>query len=302
MFGFARKIEKIAKHALEMFDNGVMIFNKNMELVFVNKKAEIIFGYQANEMLGKSIDIFIPERFRVQHMMYMDEFANSGINVKRMNERTRKIYALHMNGHEFLTNITIMQSDVAGKYFIAIIKNDKISAGSDRELIRMAATDPLTGVLNKAEFMSIAEKETLRSKRYSRPFCVSLLKLDNLSEINDKYTYSIGDHALQWVSSICCNALRNVDIFGRWDESEFCILLPETEIEGATIIAARLVKLISDNSFEKDGNRINITVSVGIAEYDDSKTSLEGAMNNAGAALNIAINKGGNNVETYVER
>ncbi len=303
MFSFGNKIEKTAKQILEIFDEGIMIFDKKMNLVFINKKAEEVFGYKAKEVIGKSIDIFIPERFCIQHSMFVEEFAkNKDVLVKTMGERTRKTYGIHKNGEEFLTNLTIMHTDVAGKYFVTVIKDSTKTISSDRELIRMAITDPLTGALNKAEFMFIAEKETLRSKRYSTPFCVVLIKVDTFEELNDKYGYSIGDRAIQWVSNICCNTLRNVDVFGRWDSSRFSVLLPETSLSGAEIISSRLTKLIADNNFEKGGNIVDVTISAGVAEYDDTKTSLEEAMNNANLALEDAIAKGGNNTSVFSGR
>ncbi len=299
MFGFNGKIADVSKNVLEMLDDGVIIFDKHFNVVFFNEKAEKIFGWKANEIMGESLKIFIPERFHMQHDVFVDEFSKEHASSKKMGERTRKIYARHMEGYEFPTNITIMKSDAVGVYFIAIIRDNDISTRDEKELLRIAATDPLTGVLNKNEFLSVAEKECSRSKRYTRPFSVAILKLDNYTKINDSYSYSAGDRALQSITNICCNTLRNVDIFGRWSDCEFAILLPETKVDGASIISRRLVEIVSDAPFEWENNDINITISIGVAGYDDRKTLLEEAMRHATIAMDAAYDRGGNSVETY---
>ena len=301
MFGFGDTIEEIAKQVLLDSEDAVLIFNQGYHIIFANEAAEKLFGYSQREIVGLGLNEFIPERFHMQHDVFADEFSKEDIRAKYMAERTRKIYARHADGTEFSVGVTIMRPRVSKPAFVAIVRDQRSVIDDEKELLRIAATDPLTGAMNKEEFLTISEKEALRSKRYSRPFTVGLLSLDDLSTINEEYGYSTGDRALQWLTNICCNTLRNVDIFSRWSETEFGILLPETSLEGAGIISRRLIRLVADDSFEWLDQEIKSTLSIGITEYDDRKTSLEEAMRSAGEALAGAKDRGGDRVMSYEE-
>ena len=82
----------------------------------------------------------------------------------------------------------------------------------------------------------------------------------------------------QRFTTLCVNALRNVDIFGRWGGEEFVALLPETDIDGAAVIGERLRKIVADSVLNYHDNKINFTVSVGVAQYKDSESSIDGPL------------------------
>ncbi len=300
MFGLGSTVEDIAKQVLLLHDDGILVFDHNMRVIFANHAAETIFGYTQRQIAGLPLNAFIPDRFHMQHGVFVDEFAREENRVKYMGERTRKIIGQRSDGSEFYAAITIMRPPVSGKpAYVAIVRDQKVTTDNDRELLRIAATDPLTGVLNKDEFSAIAEKEALRSKRYSRPFSVAVIHLDALEKLNEEHGYNVGDRALQWVAKICSNTLRNVDIFARWSGPSFAVLFPETPVNGAEIIARRLVKMIADDSFKHQEQEIKTTISIGVVGYDDRKTLLDEAMRNAAAALSDVIKAGGNDVKIF---
>lgn len=300
MFGIGSSVEEIAKQILILHEDAVLVFDHSMRVVFANHAAESVFGYTQKQIVGLPLNAFIPDRFHMQHGVFVEEFSHSDTRVKHMGERTRKIIARRGDDSEFYAGITIMRPPVSGKpCYVAIVRDQKMSTDSDRELLRIAATDPLTGVMNKEEFASVAEKEALRSKRYSRPFSVAIIHIDALEKINEEHGYNVGDRALQWVAKICSNTLRNVDILARWSGPTFAVLFPETPLDGAEVITRRLVKLVADGSFKHQEMDIKSTISIGVVGYDDRKTLLEEAMQNAATALQVVIKNGGNNVHIF---
>jgi len=176
-----------------------------------------------------------------------------------------------------------------------ISKNRK----TEEELLRLASTDPLTGAFNRREFTAIAEREALRANRYHHPLSVLMLDLDHFKRLNDTYGHSAGDKALQRFTMICTNALRNVDVFGRWGGEEFVALLPETDIQGATVIAERLRKLTADNLLTYNDHKISFTTSIGIAEFKDGETSIDGVLSRADNAVYDAKKAGRDRISVF---
>ena len=119
--------------------------------------------------------------------------------------------------------------------------------------------------------------------------------------MNDTYGHAAGDKALQRFTTICCNALRNIDIVGRWGGEEFVALLPETSAENAAVIAERLRKVVSETEIDFKGEKIRFTVSIGISQFKTNEHSLEGPLGRADAAVYDAKKAGRNNIAIYQE-
>ena len=169
-----------------------------------------------------------------------------------------------------------MRLDNNGKPAIALVISDITEdKKSEEELLKLASTDPLTGVYNRREFSVLAEREAKRSRRYDRPLAVMRLEISNYAELSDRYGPFAGDKALQRLTSICCNALRNIDIFGRWGGGEFIALLPETSAEKAGIIVGRLKELLENNEIDYDGDVLRMKIDTGVTEFKTSEQSLE---------------------------
>ena len=137
------------------------------------------------------------------------------------------------------------------------------------EMEEMAETDELTGLNNRRYFMSQA-MEVQRALRYKRPLSLLLIDIDHFKKINDNYGHHNGDIALKSLAAQCQNILRSSDqlarmneddqdnsaVFSRLGGEEFSILLPETDVEGAHILAERLRKLISETPIVSDEGKI----------------------------------------------
>jgi diguanylate cyclase (GGDEF)-like protein len=147
--------------------------------------------------------------------------------------------------------------------------------------------------------MTLAEQESMRAGRYGRPLSILMLDLDHFKRLNDTYGHAAGDKALQRFTTLCTNALRNVDIFGRWGGEEFVALLPETDAEGASIIAERLRKLLSQSTLVFNDQKISYTVSIGIAQFRPNEVSVEGPLSRADAAVYDAKKAGRNRISVY---
>jgi len=165
------------------------------------------------------------------------------------------------------------------------------------ELKRLATTDTLTGLSNRAHFMDAAEAELRRADRFNRDLAVLMLDLDFFKRINDQYGHAAGDEALRVFSRVLVKETRVVDLLGRIGGEEFTVLLPETGIQAALLMAERLRAAVEQASFVFHHSApISFTVSIGVSLLQ-AGDSLDSLLARADNALYQAKHAGRNRVE-----
>ncbi|PSW05815.1 diguanylate cyclase [Photobacterium lipolyticum] len=168
----------------------------------------------------------------------------------------------------------------------------------ENKLYFEATRDSLTKINNRRYFMEIGYKEFHLYKLLERLFTVVVLDIDHFKEINDNYGHRVGDKALVHFTKLCCQELRESDIFGRIGGEEFAIVLPNTSIKTAAEVANRIRTLVIENPLHVDNNTIQITVSAGIAALN-KQAHFEVLLDQADKALYQAKGSGRNRVMLY---
>lgn len=128
----------------------------------------------------------------------------------------------------------------------------------------LARTDPLTGVANGRYFITLADMEINRARRYKHSFTVVYIDLDNFKTVNDHFGHSTGDALLRSVAHTIRNNIRATDIVGRLGGDEFAILLPETGPEPAEVITRKVQKVNLD---VMQKNEWPVTFSIGVVTF-----------------------------------
>jgi diguanylate cyclase (GGDEF)-like protein/PAS domain S-box-containing protein len=165
--------------------------------------------------------------------------------------------------------------------------------------LRLRATvDGLTGIANRNHFIDSGDIEMHRARRYARPLSVVLIDLDHFKQINDTHGHAVGDAVIKSVVRACLASLRTIDRMGRLGGEEFAALLPETNREGAAIVAERLRAAIAAAAIELEGRApLTTTASIGVASLADTDaTRIEGLIARADRALYTAKRAGRNRV------
>jgi diguanylate cyclase (GGDEF)-like protein len=129
-------------------------------------------------------------------------------------------------------------------------------------LIEATRVEPKTGLYNMRHFTAVVAQELERARRFDRTLAVLMVDVDHLRAVNTAHGHLAGDRALKDVADALGRATREYDIAARFGGDEFCVLLPETELEGALVVAERIRTLVERNAIEP-----RITVSIGVAAH-----------------------------------
>jgi two-component system cell cycle response regulator len=161
----------------------------------------------------------------------------------------------------------------------------------------LAATDPLTGCLNRRSLLERLEGEFERSRRYGLALSILMVDLDHFKEINDVHGHLAGDDVLRRVGALLRAQLRNVDTVARYGGEEFVAVLPETSFDGALVLAERIREAIAEAKFVHEEIEFTVTASVGVAAPNkDATQTPQDVLAAADEALYRAKNSGRNQV------
>lgn len=259
-------------------------------IVYVNPAFTAVTGYSRKEALGKRaklLELFEDEAERAEVLTAM----KNRVPVKATVRSRKKTGEYH-----WLNLIIAPLKDLNGEYsYFASIERD---VTRERQLIfkleELSKTDPLTGLLNRRALQELAQAEISRFQRTGTPFCLLAIDLDYFKNINDTWGHSIGDRMLKAVAEKLLNQERDYDYVARIGGEEFCILLANTTLEHAGMVAERIRKLVSNIEIMADEEHVVTTPSIGIAEITTSDETLESVLERADKALYHAKASGRN--------
>ncbi len=220
--------------------------------------------------------------------LYVDHFFKTGVDPVILGAATSAQIVVHALG---LGSALQIQS-YRRRSFKAYVKEKDA-----KEMVSyLANIDPLTQGLTRRQFFNIAESEFLRFSRYHRPFSVLVLDLDSFKNVNDTYGHHAGDLVLRSFSLVALEQKRAQDTFGRLGGEEFGLLLPETNLEQARVVAERIQKTWENSPVNLDSVPIFSTVSIGVAEAAIDDKTFDDLLRRADRMMYKAKERGKNQV------
>lgn len=164
---------------------------------------------------------------------------------------------------------------------------------------KLATTDGLTELNNHRHFQELLSKEIERTRRYGSSVALLLMDIDHFKSFNDTYGHPVGDLVLKEISQCIKRSLRANDIPARYGGEEFTVIIPESNEQGALIIAERIRSTIENHVINSNDRQLRVTVSIGVAAYPSLATNQPQLIDSADKALYNSKEHGRNRVTVF---
>jgi diguanylate cyclase (GGDEF)-like protein/PAS domain S-box-containing protein len=259
-----------------------------------SKQAETIFGWGAEEAIGKPLhSLIIPEHLRAAHLQGMQRHQNHDSTLVHRRFETQ---ALRRDGSEFPVELTVssikLQNTTAFCAFIRDITEQKQAAAL---LKNLAHYDNITGLPNRVLFRDRLNQETKQSKRTGLPTAVMFLDIDHFKVINDTLGHEQGDVLLRQAAERLNECLRDTDTVARFGGDEFVVILSQLhDLESIDQIAVRMLETMKA-PFHLNGEVAYVSASIGIALFPIDTDSCEELIKSADQAMYLVKKSGRNN-------
>ncbi|HYT55016.1 MAG TPA: EAL domain-containing protein [Verrucomicrobiae bacterium] len=251
--------------AVESAPNGMLIVDQDGNVTLVNAQIEQLFGYNRDELMGRPVEILLPERFRGKQAGQQESFFTSPN--ERWIGRSRELYGLRKDGTEFPVEIGLNPIHTPrGKGVLVAVVDVTERNHVESELKRTAFHDGLTGLPNRTLFLDNLLRLNASAKRHGHhPFALLFLDLDRFKVINDTLGHMVGDKLLIEMAQRLVECTREEDTVARLGGDEFAILLEQIRgPEDAVRVAERTLERLADPVM-LDDNEVSVGASIGIA-------------------------------------
>jgi len=154
-----------------------------------------------------------------------------------------------------------------GATTLKFLADDNVEHSYYEYLHEISVSDPLTRIPNRRYFDEFLEREMARTRRYKRSLSLLMMDLDHFKSINDQHGHLCGDAVLRELAETVSSRLRKSEFLARYGGEEFALVLPETDLRGAAVVAEQIRELVDKHEFLCGDNQIPVTISIGVAEW-----------------------------------
>jgi len=290
---------KVLKAALDGTEEGIILLDADLNAQFMNRSVRSLM--QVPEELADSRPSYatlVAESRRTGAFESppekLDALLARRIELVRSGDPTP--HDLHMkDGRHIRSRCATLPS--GGRMLTYWDVTDLIR--NAEQLEQLATFDAMTGLFNRRHFLALAEAEWDRFQRYHRSLTMLMLDIDHFKRVNDRYGHAVGDEVIRFVANACRESKRSPDLVGRMGGEEFAILLPETDLVQAGVVAERIRSKVASQTIAHPRGSFRITVSIGMAPAALSMSGIHALMHAAGRALYRAKEMGRNRVVEF---
>jgi len=289
----ARQSLETLYSALDNVDAGLLILDRDLRAIYSNPVLHVMF--RANST----------EEIRTQRPLYADMLGAAAQAVAvNLDDYVERRLAWVRSGDPKPMDLTMADGTtlrchlavLPGGGRMLIYSNVTDIVRNAQELERLATTDGMTGVYNRRHFMTLASREWANARRYGRPMSFLMIDIDHFKSINDGFGHQAGDDVIVHLAKLARGCKRDYDVLARIGGEEFALLMPETELQQARIVAERLRREVAANFMVVASHPVSATVSIGVATSTPAMHELSDLMTAADRALYDAKHAGRNRV------
>jgi diguanylate cyclase (GGDEF)-like protein len=199
-----------------------------------------------------------------------------------------------LNGRPLARSMPLAPGDriALGSHVLKLVAMDAMERAFHAVLLDQSTRDTLTGLGNRRTALEELQRRFDLSRRHRRPLSLIMCDLDHFKNINDTLGHLAGDQVLRDFGGRVVKSLRNTDVAGRIGGEEFLLVLPETDLDGALLLAERLRAATADVGFDLPSGPLKVTCSLGVAERRDDDRDGGTLMGRADGALYLAKREG----------
>jgi diguanylate cyclase (GGDEF)-like protein/PAS domain S-box-containing protein len=256
-----------------------------------------VIGYRQEEMLGTAMSSYYKSMEDRQKMVQaITDGGGKAIQVEaELRHKNNSIIWISTNA--------FVRCDSQGQvlYIEGVARDISQRKQMENRLTELSRTDNLTGVYNRRYFLEKSAEVIEVMRRYHHTASMLMMDLDQFKKINDKYGHHAGDSVLIAFADACRREIREPDVLGRMGGEEFCLLLPETSLQNAQILAERIRQATAALEIQSGQHLIRVTVSIGLVKINSKDLSLSSAMHRADLAMYQAKERGRNQVVAPLE-
>lgn len=265
-----------------------------------NPAATRIFGYAADELIGRNIKMLMPEPNKSKHDSYLQAYMRTG--KKHVIGNYREVVALHKDGRQFPLELNVTEMDLDGqKHFVGLVRDITDKKRAEEKLTQMAFYDQLTALPNRTNFFERLNFSLSQARRIKAVVALLFIDLDGFKKINDSLGHAMGDQVLKEVGRRLRANIRESDTAARMGGDEFTVILNHLKkVEDASFVAEKIIKVINQ-PIELDGTICNVGASIGIAIYPDHCENINDLIIAADSAMYQAKANGKNKCQTWNE-
>ena len=285
--------------AVEQSPATVVITDSEGTIEYVNPKFVQLTGYTVKDAIGQNPRILKSGKQPPEFYQELWETITHG------KEWRGEFYNKKKNGDfywEFASISPIKNEEGVITHFVGVKEDITERKRAEATIRELAYHDSLTGLPNRMLFNDRLTLELAHAHRNRQKFAVMMIDLDYFKDINDTLGHSVGDELLQAVGHRLTGLLRKNDTVARMGGDEFLLLLPEVaRVEAAAKIAQKILKAVRE-PFVVDGNKLQITTSIGIATYPKDGKDGDSLMTHADNAMYRAKKEGRDTYHRYSEK
>lgn len=257
---------KLSELIVTQAPDGILFVSDSGTIVLANEALCTLSGYQRHELLGKSVELFLPTDL---HRLHVENRQRYALDPQRRPMGTMgNLTLLRKDGARVPIDIALSRLDAEGHVgTIAFVRDTSETKQSERQLQHQATHDALTGLTNRWLLGEYLRQAIAHAERAGRRIALLLLDLDGFKSVNDTFGHAVGDKLLVDVAGRLTAQVRASDVVARIGGDEFVILLREVEqLSDAVAVADKLVAALSLPRIV-DGIAVQTGCSLGIAMY-----------------------------------